>query len=239
MSFALLDATTFVDDYDFTGDTNKITLAPEVEDQDGTVFGGGGWKKPVGGLRAVTAGVEGFWQGPVDAEGFSDLGNANRVVTASPTGLAQSVAYFFQATKLKYSAFGQVGDLVPFTLDMSGSSTAGMVRGQVAAAKQTVSAAGALGSAVQLGAVGASQFVYAAFHVFGTPGTTITVKVQSDNASGFPSATDVATIGPLTTAGGVWMTRVAGPLTDDWFRFSIPVAGITGTFTVAGAIAVQ
>lgn len=235
--FPLLDCTTWVDDYDFTGDSNKLTVDAEVVDLDATVFGGGGWKKLSGGLKTVTAALEGFWQGPVDAEGFPDLGNANRVVMASPTGVALSPAFLFQATKLKYSAFGQVGELTPFTLDMSGSNTVGMVRGQVAAAKQSVSATGVLGSAVQLGAVGAAQFVYAAFHIFGTPGTTVTVKVQSDNASNFPSATDVATIGPLTAAGGVWMTRVAGAITDDWFRFN--VSAITGTFSVAGAIAVQ
>lgn len=236
-TFPLLDCTTWVAGYDFTTDSNKIALSPEVVDLDGTVFGGGGWKKLSGGLKTVAASLEGFFQGAVDAEGFPDLGNANRVVTVSPTGVALSTAYLFQATKLKYSAFGQDGELTPFTLDMSGSNTVGMVRGQVAAAKQSVAATGALGSAVQLGAVGASQFVYAAFHIFGTPGTTVTVKVQSDNASNFPSATDVATIGPLTAAGGTWMTRVAGAITDDWFRFN--VSAITGTFSVAGAIAVQ
>lgn len=235
--FPLLDATTFVDDYDFTGDSNKITVDAEVEDLDGTVFGGGGWKRLAGGLKTVTASLEGFWQSGPDGEGFSDLGNAARPVTVSPTGVAASIAYLFQVTKLKYSAFGDVGSLTPFSLDMSGSNTVGMVRGQVAAAKQAVSATGALGSAVQLGAVSSTQKVYAIFHIFGTPGTTITVKVQSDNASNFPSATDVATIGPLTTAGGTWMTPVAGPNTDDWFRFN--VSAITGTFTVAGAIAVQ
>jgi hypothetical protein len=235
--FPLLDCTTWVGGYDFTGDTNKLTVDAEVEDLDGTVFGGGGWKKLAGGLKSVAAGLEGFWQGAPDLEGFSDLGNTNRVVMASPTGLALSPAFLFQATKLKYSAFGQVGELTPFSLDLAGSNSVGLVRGQVAAAKQSVNATGALGSAVQLGAVGAAQFVYAGFHVFGAPGTTITVKVQSDNASNFPSATDVATLGPLTAAGGTWMTRVAGPITDDWFRFN--VSAITGTFSVAGAIAVQ
>ena len=235
--FPLLDCTTWVDDYDFTGDSNKLTLDAEVEDLDGTVFGGGGWKKLAGGLKTVSGSLEGFWQSGPDAEGFSDLGNASRPVTVSPTGAALSTAFLFQATKLKYSAFGEVGALTPFTLDMSGSTTVGMVRGQVAAAKQSVAATGALGSPVQLGAVSSTQKVYAIVHIFGTPGTTITVKVQSDNASNFPSAADVATIGPLTTAGGTWMTPVAGVIADDWFRFN--VSAITGTFTVAGAIAVQ
>lgn len=238
MAFALLDATAWVDDYDFTGDSNKISLSPEVEDLDGTVFGGGGWKKPTGGLKMAAASLEGFWQGPVDAEGFGDLGNADRVVTVSPTGLVASPAFFFQATKLKYSAFGDVGALTPFTLDMSGSNTAGMVRGQVAAAKQDVSAPAALGSAVNLGAPTASQFVYAALHVFGTPGTTITVQVQSDDNAGMTTPTTRGTIGPITAAGGTWLARVAGPFVGETF-WRMNISAITGTFTVAGAIAVQ
>lgn len=235
--FPLLNCTAWVAGYDFTGDSNKLAVDAEAEALDGTVFGTNGWKSLAGGLKSVTGSLEGFWQGPPDLEGFSDLGNAGRVVTVTPAAAVGGPAFLFQVTKLKYSAFGEVGSLTPFALDMSGSSTQGMVRGQLAAAKQSVSATGTLGSAVQLGAASGSQFVYASLHVFGTPGTTITVKVQSDNASNFPSATDVATLGPITATGGTWMTRVAGPVTDDWFRFT--VSAITGTFTVAGAIAVQ
>jgi hypothetical protein len=238
MSFALLDCTTWVDDYDFTGDSNKISLSPEVTELDGTVFGGGGWNKPTGGLKMAAAALEGFWQAPVDAEGFADLGSVDRAVTVSPTGLVASPAFLFQATKLKYTAFGDVGALTPFTLDMSGSNTTGMVRGQVAAAKQAVSGAGALGSAVLLGAPVAGQYVYAALHVFGTPGTTITVQVQSDDNAGMTSPTTRGTIGPVTAAGGTWLARVAGPFAGETY-WRLNVSAITGTFTVAGAIAVQ
>lgn len=234
----LLSCTTWVDDYDFTGDSNKLTVDAEVEDLDATTFGSGGWKVLAGGLKTAAASLEGFWQSAPDAEGFADLGNVDRVVTISPTGLAASPAFMFQASKLKYSAFGQVGQLTPFTLDMSGSNTVGMVRGQVTAAKQAVSATGQLGSVVQLGAPTAGQYVYAALHVFGTPGTTITVQVQSDDNAGMTSPTTRGTIGPLTSAGGVWLARVAGPFSGEAY-WRMNVSAITGTFTVAGAIAVQ
>lgn len=224
--------------HDFTSDLNKVSVNPEAEALDKTTFGSQGWRENAKGLKGVGASHEGFWASAesdaVDPEVFGNFGT-DQPETVSPDGLAGSVAYMFQTASLKYSLFGEVGKLVPFTVDSTGSNTVGMKRGQIAKAKGTVSATGALGSAVQLGAASATQFLYATFHVFGTPGTTITVQVQSDNASNFPSPTTVATIGPLTTAGGTWMTRVAGAITDDWFRFN--VSAITGTFTVGGAIA--
>lgn len=235
--FALLDATTWVGGYDFTGDTNKLTVETDAEELDATVFGGGGWKKVAGGLKSVAASMEGLWQAPPDDEGFSNLGVANRVVTVSPTGEEGSTAFMFQAATLKYSAFGSVGDLTPFSLDMSGSSTAGVVRGLVAAKPTEVSATGAIGTPVELGAVASGQYVYAALHILGTPGTTITVKVESASDADFTTPHDVQSFGAVTASGGQWLIKKAGPITDTFYRFNI--TDITGTFTVAGSIAVQ
>lgn len=235
--FYLLDCSAWVDGYDFSGDSNKLSLSAEVADLDRTRFRGGGWKSLRGGLKSVTAGLEGLWSDEPDLEGFGDLGGADRAVTISPTGVAGDRAYVFKATKLKYSAFGEVASLTPFTLDMSGSNTTGLVRGRVAAALGDVSATGQLGSVLNLGAVSSTQYLYAVAHVFGTPGTTITIDVESDDAAGMASPTTRGTLGPLTAAGGTWLARVAGPITDTYWRLN--VSAITGTFTVAGAIAVQ
>jgi hypothetical protein len=237
----LTDCVAWIDSHDFTTDLNTVNVDASVDDQETTTFGGSGYKTRIGGLRNVESALKGNWQSAasdaVDPNAFADLGVVDRVATFAPTSTAGSVAYFYQAANLTYNVFGGVGDLAPFDLKLTGSSYAGLVRGQVAKAKGTVSATGVLGSAVQLGAVSSSQYVYCAFHIFGTPGTTITARIESDNASNFPSAATVATFGPLTTAGGTWVTRTIGPITDDWFRLN--VTAITGTFTVAAAIAVQ
>jgi len=236
--FALLNCTSWVHGYDFTGDTNKVALEASAEELDATVFGGGGWKKVVGGLKTVTGALEGYWQSGPDNESFGDLGTANRVVTMSVDGTATSTAYMFQATKLKYSAFGKVGDLTPFTLDMSGSNTAGMVRGQVAAPPTVVSATGAFGSVVQLGAVSSTQYVYASLHVLGTPGTTVTVKVESASNAGFTTGVaDVQSFGAVTAAGGTWLLPKAGAIANTYYRFN--ATAITGSFTLAGSIGVR
>lgn len=237
MALVLLNATTFVAGYDFTADTNKVQFDSTVADLDTTTFATTGWKSRTGGLKDATIHEDGLWSSSPDSEAFTGLGVVDQPVTVSPTGVAASIAYMLRTEKMKYQAFGQIGALTPFALDLSASNSQGIVRGQLAAAKGNVSATGPLGSGLNLGAVGSTQFLYATFHVFGTPGTTVTVQVQSDTSNAFAAPTVRGTIGPLTTSGGVWMTRVAGAITDTWWRFN--VSAITGTFTVAGAIGIQ
>ncbi|HEY9416720.1 MAG TPA: hypothetical protein VIQ30_18350, partial [Pseudonocardia sp.] len=86
-----------------------------------------------------------------------------------------------------------------------------------------------------VGAVASGQFAYAALHVF-SAGTTMTVQVQSAATVGFASPTTRGTFSAATAVGGLWLTRVAGPITDTYWRLN--VSAITGTFQVAGVIAI-
>lgn len=236
-TFALVDATTWVGGHDFTTDLNSISLNVEAEELDVTTFGGNGYRQRISGLKTNSSEQSGFWDSAPDAESFGNLGTKNEVATTSVDGQEESVAYLRRVGKFSYQQFGAVGEAAPFTLSMMGTDPHGVVRGQVALAKGAVSAPGAVGSPVNLGAVGASQFLYVAFHVF-TAATTITLKVESDSAQAFSTPADVtgATIGPVTVAGGTWMTRVAGPVTDTWYRLNATT--VTGTFTVAAAIGI-
>ncbi|SET43461.1 hypothetical protein [Nonomuraea wenchangensis] len=239
MEFTMTDCTAYVGGYDFTTDVNKMSLKAEVEDKENTTFGNGGWKSRVGGLRDITLDMDGYWQSAtadaVDPVAFNNLGQANRVVTVSQTGQAGSTAYFFEGGSFNYELFGSVGDVTPFTIGHKGTSKSGLVRGKLAKAKGLVSATGVAGSPVELGAVADGQYLYAVVHVF-SPGTTVTLKIESDAASSFASATDVAALPAIITAGGTWVTRIAGPITDTYFRFN--ATAITGSFTLAAAIGI-
>jgi hypothetical protein len=240
---ALINAGIYIGGHDFTAEQNQIMLNAELEEKDKTTFGSGGWRERQGGLRDVKASGAGFWQSApsdaVDPEAFNNLGVTDRVYTVTATRVEAQTAYMSQFLQSAYSTFDEVGELMPWTLGLSGSNRQGLVRGQLAKAKGTVSATGAIGSPVQLGAVGSTQFVYATLHVLPPAGTTISVKIESDNASNFASPANVGSspnFGPITTSGGTWAVRVPGPITDDWFRLN--VTAITGTFTVVGAIGV-
>lgn len=239
---ALTNAFCYIDNHDFTGDANEITLGCSANKLDGTNFRSAGWRVPVGGLKDTKLDVKGWWQvaatnDSVDADLFTDLGVTNLAATVAAVETETSPAWMFQLEKGDYSEFGKVGDLAPFAVSAMATNSVGVLRGQLAKALGTVSATGALGSGCQLGAVSSTQKLYATFHITGAPGTTITVLVQSATANTFVGATTRATIGPLTAAGGTWLTPVAGPVTDTWWRFN--VSAITGTFTVAGALAIQ
>lgn len=248
-TIALLDVFSYVHGHDFTGDSNKTLLTLGRTALDRSNFRSRGWKRIQGGLRTVAFEQVGYWQAgadSVDEQSFADLGVVDRVHTIGPSEVEGGVAYMWQGGKFNYTLFDAgIDQMAPFSLNSQGASKVGVVRGLLAvrpvdddAEPVTVSATGAIGSAVNLGAPVSGQSVYATLHVLGAPGTTVTVQLQSDTASNFPSPTTRATIGPLTVTGGTWLTPLPGPFAGEThWRFN--VSAITGSFTLAGAIAVQ
>lgn len=237
-TFAANNITTWFAGYDMTADLNQTTMPIEFEAQDNTTFGADrAARSRTAGLENVSSQVAGFWQageGSVDEAAFNALGGDVQVITHSHDGAEGSPAYFYQARAFTYQLFGDVGSMAPFSLNAQaskGNGSVGAVRGVVLKTKGDVSATGATGTAAQLAAAVDGEYLYAALHVFGTPGTTITAVLESDDNSGFTSATTQATFGPITAAGGTWATRVAGPVTDTYYR--LRVTAITGTFSIA------
>lgn len=236
-TFAFTDPTIYVGATDLTTYLTEWAFNVSADELDNTTFGGGGYRSRIGGLRSIEANGSGNFEGTPDSDAFTNLGLADQVFTTNPDNVEGSTAYGFQAGRFVYAPFGAIGEVTPFNVTAMGTNGVGAVRGMLAKKKGNVSATGALGSVVNLGAPSATQYVYATFHVF-SAGTTITVLVESDTAANFPSATTRATIGPITTTGGTWMTRVAGPFAGEThWRFN--VSAITGTFSVAGMLAVQ
>lgn len=240
-TYAAVAHTTYVGGYDMTGDLNQTSLSLPHEALDRTVFRPGAatpGRVRQAGLQDVQSTVMGFWQagsGTVDPEAWARLGTTAQVVTQTPAGVEGERAYLYQAGTFEYQLFGNVGEMAPFSLSLQGTRgngtlSAGAVAGRLLKAKGDADATGATGTAVELGAVAAGQYLYAAFHVF-SAGTTITAVLESDDADTFGSATTRATLGPITTAGGTWATRVAGSITDTWYR--LRVTAITGTFSIA------
>lgn len=239
--FTLTDAVIWADALDLTGVSNKVTLKTMTAEKESTVFGGGGYKSRIGGLNDVEINASGFLDVGSGATGqdaltFPMLGVANKVFTVAPTSTQGSTAYMAQAVPLSYGVLGaNVGDMAPYDLVAKGSNKVPMVRGQIAKSKSVVSITGQLGTGLNLGLDTNFNWLYASLHVF-TAGTTVTMTVQSDTASNFPAPVTLATIGPITVAGGTFMLRVSpGANFNSWYRFNI--TAITGSFTLAGALA--
>jgi hypothetical protein len=238
---ALLNVASYVGGHDFTGDTNQGLLTAEATPLDATTYRSNGWSEQTFGLKAAAFNLAGFWQSAaadaVDPEVFAALGVADQVHTVAPNEIETNPAFMFLAGKPSYSLLqGSVGEVAKFNLNSVGTNgQQGVIRGQLAKAKGAVSAAGQLGSVVQLGAVSAAQFLYATFHVF-TVATTITVQVQSATTLGFAGPTTRYTFPAVTVRGGYWGVRVPGPITDQYYRFN--VSAVTGAHVVAGALGI-
>lgn len=241
-SFAANNVTTWFSGFDMTSQLNNTGLALSYDALPADVYQPATVTNPsrvrVAGLEDTQLTEAGFWEagaGLLDPTAFTALGGASQVVSISPDGAETSPAYLFRARQFAYEIFGQVGELIPFSLSAQSARGTGLasvasVRGRVLKTKAVVSATGATGTAFQLGAVAAGQYLYGAFHEF-VAGTTITAVLESAPDNTFGAATTRITFGPITTVGGTWGTRVAGAITDTWYRLRI--TAITGSHTIA------
>lgn len=242
-SLILKSLRTYVGGYDLTGDSNNGGLDLDHEVFDDTRFqppGSGGARARVCGLEDISAAQSGFWAtgvGSVDENAFANLGSLDEPMMMSNDGAESSVAYMLRTGRFKYSLLGDAGKPAPFALDFRGTNgQTAVVRGAVTKTKAVVSATGATGTSQQLGAVGANQFLYASLHAFAV-GTTITAVLESAPDNTFGAATTRITFGPITAVGGYWGARVAGAITDTWYR--LRVTAITGSFTIAANVGIR
>ena len=229
--------------HDFTGDINTWNCNSSFETLDKTTFRNNGARQFRGGLFTTAMGMSGFADldeyGP-DVELWGALtGRTAQVVTAGNLETEGEPCVFTRGLVPQFTpgGGGQVGALSSFNMSASGTDRYGAIRALLFAAVQTVSTTGAKGTALQLGAVGADQRLFASLHLLGEPGTSITVVLESDDNSNFTSATTRGTFGPLTAAGGFWLSPVGGAITDTWWRFR--VTAITGTWDIAAAAAIE
>lgn len=238
-TLAMTNAYIYADAFDLTGNANEVSLTADATQLDRTTFRSGGWSQYQMGAKNSALSVAGLADpATVDLYQWQHFGVTGVPVTLAdvetegiPTAMLQSIQMDYRPLE------GSFNELAAFGITGASSDAYGVVRGRLAKAMGAVSAVGAIGTGLQLGAASSTQFLYATLHLFGTAGTTITVVVESSAAPTFTSPTTRMTLGPYTTVGGRWATRVAGPITDTYYRMR--VSAITGTWTVAGAIAVQ
>ena len=221
-SQVLTDSKLFVAGYDLSGQMNALALDYSAEMLDATTFGNT-TRINAGGIKSVAGSHQGLWDSSAatapDPVLFSRVGTADVPVVIGPEGGDfGDLAYLFRAVHSEYTLGGAIGDLLPFSVLMAGSGGQPLIRGRLL---HNGSASGTVtGTAYQLGAISATQFLYAALHVFSGTGSFV-VKVQSAADEAFTSPTDQITFATVATGTAVaaeWATRVAGAVTDTWWR---------------------
>jgi hypothetical protein len=222
----LTDARIYVSGADLTGYSNKIMMAAKSEDLDATTFASGGWKERRGGVADGQSDIEGLWAaGDLTAPDdvfFTNLGSRIPLSAIPTLGTVGSLAYLVNALDCQYQQGGKHGVLNPFSASLPTSGP--IARGAVLHPQGTARTTTGSGTSVQLGAVDSNHALYVNLHQLGFTDGSMTVTVQSDNATGFPSSATQGTFTAVTALGGQTM-KIAGPVTDDWWRVGWTISG--------------
>lgn len=229
-SQVLTNASLYVDGVEMSGQMNALGVEYGVEALDETTFGDG-TRRNKGGLKTTSMSHQGYWAPGTDAEVFSSIGGSTVVTVSSTAAAAGDQAYIARTLTTTYSPGAAVGELLAFSVDME--SAGPLVEGTVLA-NTTVTGNGS-GTAYLLGALSAAQTLHAAVHIVSVTGGTLTVKIQSDNATGFASPIDQITFSGVTTETGQYGTK-AGAVTDTYWRANWTLTGGSATFIVSAGI---
>jgi hypothetical protein len=200
-----------------------VTSAEQV-----TAFCDDGVHEYVTGLRSGGFSHQGFWDPAVTADAvYERVRSATDVVPTSfaVTKTVGARAYTGKTMHTSYEESADVGS--PYNYNASGDVSGVVARGSLLHLAVTeVSATGA-GTAVEVGAAASGEYVYSALHVLELAGGTapsIAVVAESDDASGFVSGVTRLTHTTLADVNSDWQ-RLAGPVTDTWWRSSYTITG--------------
>lgn len=223
----LNDCQCYVGPYDLTGQANQVAVQPSAAMLDATTYASGGDSEFRPGLRSTSGTIATYLDESLIGTGL-DVGTESLVVTTVLTNDEFAVGYSYSGVSVSAGDETQVGQLLRRNHEFRANGKAWSGQLLLPNAART---SGASGSARQLGAVSAAQRVYASLHAFDVTGGNLIVKVQSDDNSGFTSATDRITFSTLTDAGSQ-LSSAAGAITDDYWRVTFTMTASAATFAV-------
>ncbi len=236
----LQDCKLWVDEFDLSGDMNTLALKHSAEILDVTAFGHASRNRR-GGLKSTDFAHEGLFNSGTDLADevlFGKIG-AGSIMTLSPTdGLDGALAYFMQNRHAEYAPSVPIGEMMAFSV--SGQSDGEFVRGTIV--NNASRTASGNGTGRQLGAVSATQKMYAALHVISVSGTdpTLDVIIQSAPTSGFSSPVTRFSFGQKLAAASEWATPVNGAIANTHWRVNYTIGGTdTPTFLFIVVIGIQ
>lgn len=235
----LSNAKVFADQYDVSGYLNQGEIQKASDIHDTTPFGAS--------EHRFTPGLQG---GNWSLQGFTEFGTTpakiekimhtlkgvrDEPLTIVPEGpTIGNVAVFLPAAFHGFDFGAPHGNPNTFTWN-GGTSKWQPISGFIDEVNTTARTATGNSPGQALGAVAANQFLYAAVHVSAGTGT-MDLIVESETGGAFGSPTTVITF-PQFTGAGAHIMRVAGPLTDDNFRFKWTLAS-SPSFTFAAVFGI-
>lgn len=225
------------DGLDLSNSMNQVLLEHSADAKDSTCLGHTTRRRAGGLKQSIFSGAGFFEAAEPDKSLFNAVGAADKVITVSYSQSLGEVAYFLKAMLGEYQPLGaDVGELAGFQLN-AGCSDGALIRGTLM--ELSTQSASGNGTGRQLGAVSATQRVYAALHVLSvSAGDTIDLKIQSDDNAGFSSPTDRITFSQASAVGAQFGS-LAGAITDDYWRAVWTLGGASISIRFAVAIGIQ
>ena len=237
----LTDARVYMAEFNLSGDHNKIGLDSGYRDAPNTVFGmtAESVKKTLAFVDLTGQGYVTLGSGLTIDALQGEIGVADVPVSVSPSGTEGDPVEFFKAMVANYKPFGGagVGEHMAFEFSAKGQG--------VQSAQGTIHGIGSKsstgnGTGYQDGAAASTDTIYAALHVLSKSGSTPTldVVIESDDNSGFTSATTRLTFAQKTDVGSEFLSAV-GPFTDDWWRATWALGGTTPVFGIVAVFGIE
>ncbi len=228
-SHILSDAGIWVGGFDLRGFSNQGSVEESVALIEDNVFGDTA-KRRKAGLLDVTGAARGYFDATLDAGLKAKVGLVDEVVTFSAPDTAEgSNAAFFQAAAGELVPIdGELGAMDGYSLGVEASGGDGLIHGAIMVhGTKTVTANG---TGRQLGAVSATQQLFAALHVVSVAGTnpTLDVTVESEVDDAWASPITQITFAQKTAIGAEYPTPINGAVTDSWWRVGWTIGGSGG-----------
>jgi len=231
-SEVLTDAFMVLDELDLSGQSNSVALDYDVEILDETVFGNS-TRVRKGGLFTLGMNASGFVDladDGIDEKIFDEKIDSASALSLVPQGESEgNPGYTFVPNVSKYDLNLQHGALYAFEMEATNKG-AKLVRGTLLG-QETAASSSSASTARQLGAVSASQSLYASLHVISVSGGTPTLDavVRSDDNAGMTTPTSRITFTQATAPTAEHLS-LAGAITDDYFEINFTIGGSTPVF---------
>lgn len=213
--------------------SGEFDISVEAAMKDANNFAGLGYNIVLPGLTTAMGSIKGhadYASGAVSSTFNSASKGSQYAFSVLPVGTASAAgdpAFLMRGILGSMKMLtGAVGEVADFEMTLTGDNAG--VDGAVAFPLATRGAV--TGTAVQLGAVTATDRLWAAVHVTGGSFTNLVVTIESDTV-GFPSPTTVITFATVSAAGWQFLS-LAGALTDDYYRAKTTIGSGTATCAV-------
>lgn len=241
MAFAgvLINAKIMVGGLDLSGDSNSLAVQYGAEMLDNTVFQestAGRTRSNTPGLKTASITGQMFWNTLKDETLMARIGVATEVVTVADLGETEGDRVFFlNAMHGAYNPIsGEIGQLVSANLDLKAARSP-LVRGQLMARGTKIATGTSTG--INMGSA-AEKRIYSALHIIspavaGGGGEQIIGTIESDDNSGFTTATTRLTHATMTAAGADFQEAAIGAgITDNFWRAKWTISGAAPSFLI-------